>query len=147
MEMYFIICLLLNNFSTTFLELQSCGRLLLFRFKFLFIIILSISWPNLEKLFSALLRFVGRLRLNRDPTNIYPDHHQRGRPVPDSRECRPPALVAWSDLTSRLTGPICRSDTRNGRKVCNENKNNKNIVRGTVRGTVQRNKFLLCCLK
>ena len=120
--MYLIICLLLNNFSTTFLEFQSCGRLLLFRFKFLFIIILSISWPNLEKLFPALLRFVGRLRLNRDPSNIYPDHHQRGRPVPDSRECRPPALVAWSDLISRLTGPICRFDTRNGRKVCNENK-------------------------
>ena len=112
--MYFVICLLLNNFSTTFLEFQSCGRLLLFRFKFLFIIILSISWSNLEKLFSALLRFVGRLRLN-----IYPDHHQRGRPLPDSRESRPPALVAWSGLTSRLTGLICRSDTRNGRKVCN----------------------------
>ena len=80
---------------------------------------------KLRQTFSALLRFVGRLRLNRDLTNIYLDHHQRGRPELGSRESRPPAPVVWSGWTWRLTGQTGRFDTRNERKVCNGEKCNK----------------------
>ena len=123
-----------NNFSFTFSALQSCSRLLLFRFKFHFIVILSISRPKLKLSFLLSGGLYAEVKWKPkfdccapvrpwDRTNIYPGPHQRGRPEQEgSRECPLPARAACSVPTwwTCQTCQTSHSDTRTWRTACNE---------------------------